>query len=56
MNYHVRCLNCGATWWCRGDYESDTNATVLDDSKVHEGECNCGLDVEILEAEYVEDN
>jgi hypothetical protein len=54
MIFQVKCLVCGAQWWCRGDYEPDTNATVLDDSVVHEGECECGGEVEILQTEVVE--
>lgn len=55
MNYHVKCETCGATWWCRGNYESDTNATTFDNSKIHEGECGCGDGVETLHAEPIED-
>ncbi len=40
MVYHCKCLTCGAEWHCRGDYESDTNATNLEDSKIHEGQCD----------------
>lgn len=54
MMYKVKCPTCGATWWCRGDYESDTNATNLDDSKIHEGQCQCGDGVEILDAEPID--
>ncbi len=55
MNYHIKCLTCGATWWSRGSYESDTNATILDESTLHEGECQCGDEVEIFDAEYIEE-
>ena len=34
---HVKCV-CGATCWVQGTYEADTNATVLDDSRVWEWE------------------
>lgn len=54
MNYYVKCVTCGATWWCQGSYEDDTNATNLDDSTIHEGECNCGDGVEIIGAEPIE--
>lgn len=52
MMFHVRCTNCRANWWTRGDYEPDTNATVLDVSVIHDGECACGSEVEIIEYEY----
>lgn len=48
VNYLVKCVTCGVEWWCRGDYEPDTNATNLDDSVLHEGECQCGDGVEII--------
>ncbi len=54
MNYKVKCLVCGATWWCKGDYEPDTNATNLDDSEVHEGQCQCGGEEEIIDSEPIE--
>jgi hypothetical protein len=54
MNYHVRCVTCGAEWWCRGDYEPDTNFTNLDDSVLHEGECSCGDGVDILDGEPID--
>lgn len=40
MIYHCKCKVCGSEWSCRGDYESDTNATNLDDSKIHDGQCD----------------
>ena len=55
MRYHVKCKLCGATWWCDGDYEEDTNALNLDTSEIHEGECTCGGEIEILDSEYREE-
>lgn len=54
MRFHVRCLKCGAKWWCRGSYENGTNATILDDTEIHEGQCGCGEDVEIIDSEYLD--
>jgi hypothetical protein len=58
MNYLVRCLKCGAQWWQRGTYESDTNACCLDDNQKSEGMCNCGDAVEVINEEPIdfEDN
>ncbi len=55
MIYHCKCLTCGAEWSCGGTYEPDVNATILDDSEVHEGQCEhdnfevVGEDVEEFE-------
>ena len=53
MNYHVRCTICGAEWWFEGDYEPDTNATNLDDTKINEGECDCGDALYIFDEESI---
>lgn len=58
MRYHLRCV-CNAETYVRGDYESDTNATNLDDSKVWEwegGEPDClHDDFEIVGCENEDD-
>jgi hypothetical protein len=41
-------------WWMQGSYEPDTNATNFDESTLHEGECQCGDEIEILDAEPIE--
>jgi hypothetical protein len=43
MYYLIRCLSCGATQWCSGTEESDTNAweVELDDDDWHDGNPNC---------------
>ncbi len=35
MRYTVICQKCSRAIWVRGTYESDTNATVLDDNDPH---------------------
>lgn len=49
MMFKLKCSKCGAEWWSRGTVESDTNALVLDDSVVNEGECECGEALEVID-------
>ena len=39
MNYQIECDICGARCWTRGEYESDTNAVVLDDNDPLDDAC-----------------
>lgn len=31
MNYKLKCTTCGATCWCAGSFDRETNATELKD-------------------------
>ena len=57
MRYKIKCLKCGAIWLSRGSYDPEVNAVELDES-LHDGQCDCGEDTEIIdeEAEEFEDN
>jgi hypothetical protein len=35
MIFKVQCKQCGCSFWVRGSYESDTNATELNDNDRH---------------------
>lgn len=38
MKHKLLCHECGATCWVRGDYEDDTNALNLDETREREWE------------------
>jgi hypothetical protein len=57
VNYQIRCVVCGAKCWTRGDYESDTNACVLDDNDPLDDACEhikAGGDYEIVDEEPID--
>ena len=54
MNYRVKCLKCGATWWQRGSFEPDTNATVLNDNELPDEMCQCGDQTEVFDQEPID--
>lgn len=59
MIYTLKCSMCGAISHIRGHWESDTNATILNDDKPLEwepenSECD-HEDFEIIDSEYEQD-
>ena len=37
MRYKLKCLDCGATQWCQGDFEADTNAANVEPGAYWDG-------------------
>ncbi len=58
MRYCLKCKTCGETTWCRGTYESDVNALVLDDKDDDRLDCcehmAVGGDYDVVDEEVVE--
>ncbi len=50
--YKLKCNRCGATCWMRGQYEGDTNATILDDRSLEEAEWEGGAEDKAATCEH----
>jgi DNA-directed RNA polymerase subunit RPC12/RpoP len=47
--FKVRCSQCGAEFWLRGDFEPDTNAIEFGDEVDSGTACNCGADLSVID-------